>query len=137
MENTPYEPPASDVDVYKEVEVPKEILKKIKSGWIASLISASVNLIIILTSLVSHKESALFDVWTLIDVVLVYVLAFFYFRKSRIASTLMFCYFIYAKIYIIYETGRPDGIILSLVFLYFFFQGMMGTYQYHKILKNN
>ena len=79
----------------------------------------------------------LFDIWTLIDVILVFALAFGIYKKSRFAATTMFIYFLASKIWLIVETGKPTGLVMAIIFLYFYFQAMVGTYQYYKILKNS
>ena len=138
MENqdSVYEPPKSDLGTPSEVHVPDEIAKKIKGGWIAALISGLLTLAFTLIAVFSGMLSGLFDFWTMIDVVLIFGLAFGIYKKSRFASTFMFVYFLLSKIWIMTETGKPNGIVLGLIFLYFYFQAMVGTYQYHKHTKS-
>ena len=95
-----------------------------------------MTLVIMLISLNTGALSNLFDIWSTIDVVLIFALAFGIYKKSRVAATTMFLYFLASKILIIVETGKPSGLLLAIIFLYFYFQAMVGTYQYHKILKN-
>ena len=111
-------------------------LGKIKTGWIAGLASAVLTLGVTLLAINSTDSSeflALFDVWTLVDVALILGLVYGIYRKNRGAATFMFLYFLASKIWMIVETGRPQGMIMSLLFLYFYFQAMVGTFQYHKL----
>ena len=135
--NSIYEPPQSELDDKPEVEIPEAILKKIRAGWIAALISAAVTFILMLVFIRSGDLGDLFDIWSTFDVILILVLAFGIYKKSRIAATLMLLYFLLSKILIIVETGRPSGLLLSVIFLYFYFQAMVGTFQYHKLIKSH
>ena len=116
-------------------EVPEKILKKIKGGWIAAIITGSVTIIFMMIAIITGAMGNLFSLWTLIDVVLVFALAFGIFKKSRTASTIMFVYFVWCKIWLVSQMETPPSPIMSLVFLYFYLQAMIGTYQYHKIKK--
>jgi hypothetical protein len=35
------------------------------------------------------------------------------------------------------ETGKPNGVFLGLIFVYFYFQGIQGTFAYHKLKKEH
>ena len=73
----------------------------------------------------------IFNLWALIDVGLIYGLAFGIYKKSRTCATIMFIYFLLSKIWIISQTGKPSGIIISILFLVLYFQAMTATFQYH------
>ncbi|MCK5887908.1 hypothetical protein [Alcanivorax jadensis] len=135
MEKSVYEPPSSDVDLSKSIEIPEDISKKIKNGWIAAIISGVMTLGVMLLAINTGAMGDLFDIWTGVDVIIIFLLAFGIYKKSRFSATFMFAYFLIAKILIIVETGKPSGLIMSMIFLYFYFQAMIGTYQYHKIIK--
>lgn len=134
MEMNVYEAPKSDVAA-AQVEIPAEISKKIKGGWIAAIISGVMTLAIMLIALNTGTLNNLFDIWTSLDVVLIFALAFGIYKKSRFAATFMFLYFLFSKIWIVSETGNTSGLVMGAVFLYFYFQAMVGTYQYHKLTK--
>lgn len=136
MDNSIYEPPKSELGTCDTFEIPEKIAKKIKGGWIAATISGVLTCVIMLL-VVSDKMSMgnLVDIWTTVDVVLIFVLAFGIYKKSRIAATFMFVYFLISKILLMVETGRSSGLFLSVIFFYYYFQGMVGTFQYHKLVK--
>lgn len=115
-------------------EVPGEVLKKIKNGWVAGIISGCVTLAVTLLA-ISGTSILNFSAWELIDVALIFGLTFGIYKKSRTCAVLMLSYFIISKIIIMAETGSPSGIALALVFLYYYFQGMIGTFQYHKLMR--
>jgi serine/threonine-protein kinase len=127
----PYSAPTSPI-MDRIPEIPDDILKKIKQAWVAALFSAGITLIVTLIAM-SGTEVLGFSAWELIDVALVLGLAFGIYKKSRTCAVLMLIYFIISKIIIMAETGKPTGIPMALVFGYFFWQGVSGTFAYHKL----
>lgn len=117
----------------------QEAVKAINHGAIAALVSGSFTLLIVIIAIStnsSHETIGYFnDVWAFLDIILIFILAFFIWRKSRVAATFMFIYFLASKIIIGLETGKPTGIFLSLLFLWFFFQATRGTFTWHKLEK--
>lgn len=71
------------------------------------------------------------DPWSMFDAVLILVLGIFVFKKSRTAATLLFVYFVCAKVYIWMEVGKPQGLFVAVIFLFFYFNAMRGTYKWH------
>lgn len=92
----------------------------------------AITVLAVSTGALSH----LFDIWTSVDVVLIFLLAFGIYRRSRVAATLMLLYYTVSKITLMIELGKPTGLLMSLVFFYFYFQAMIGTFEYHKFLKS-
>ncbi len=137
MEDNVYKAPSADLGQAKPIEVSEEITKKIKAGWIAAIISGHVTFGLILMAINSDGPNGLFNLWSLIDVAIIFALAFGIYMKSRIAATTMFGYFVLSNVLIIVETGQFSGGFLSLVFLYFYFRAMVGTFQYHQALKES
>ncbi len=141
MNENPYRSPQAEA-VYKqpaEIEVPPEILKKIKGGWIAAIVSGTLTAIVAIIAVSTDAMDDVgdvFDAWLFVDVVLIFGLAFGIMMKSRTAATIMFLYFLASKIYMVSMTGQARGVIISLIFLYFYFQAMVGTYQYHACKKS-
>jgi len=136
-DTNPYETPHANVEPV-EKEIPQNILSKIKGGWIAGIISATVTLIVTLVTLSGNDIwDGLWGVEALFDVAFILIMTFGIYKKSRTAATLMLVYFVASKIYIWVETGAPSGFVLAMVFTYFYFQAMIGTFQYHKFVKNN
>ena len=108
--------------------------KAIRNGGIAALISAGVTAIFGILGFFIQTDGDLgylLDPWILLDVVFVIVLAICVFRKSRVASTVLFVYFIISKVIMWMDPGAPRGIFLSIIFFLFYLTAMRGTYAWH------
>ncbi|RFP61387.1 hypothetical protein D0Y53_03400 [Luteimonas weifangensis] len=64
------------------------------------------------------------------DVVLVFGLAFGIYKKSRACAAVMLAYFILHKALFMLFAGLPIGILVSVVFVYIFVQGLVGAMDY-------
>jgi len=137
MEGNVYKAPAADLGVQPEIEIPEDIRKRINGGFIAALVSGVWTLILSLVAIYSSIGDSLFGIWTLIDVVLIFALAFGIYKRSRFAASFMVAYFLLSKVLIVLNTGRVTGLILAIIFAYYFIRAMIGTFQYHKLLKQN
>lgn len=118
------------------VEALHEAEKSTRHGATAGFISAAITLAMVLFAMAAGSSGDLGfwnDPWIILDVVLIAGLAVAIHRKSRAASVLMFAYFILSKIYLSVEMGRPAGIVVGLVFLYFFGKAIQGSFAYHRI----
>lgn len=119
----------------------KEICEAaIKNGWIAALISLSITLVFSLIGLFTKSENKsinyFLDPWLFLDVMLIAILAFFIYKKSRTAATLMFGYFLLSKFLQWYELGSAQGLPMALIFMFFYFTAMRGTFIWHSKYKN-
>ena len=134
MPNNPYQSPGAEVrDPVVELAIPDEVLKKIKNAWIAATIFGSITLAVTLLAIFGTSILG-FSAWELIDVAFVFALAFGIYKKSRACAVLMLIYFIGAKILIMMETGKPNGLIMAVIFIYYFALGVSGTFEYHKLV---
>lgn len=136
MSDDRFAPPGAEVSVpVVASEVPDSVRKKIRNAWIAGLVSAATTLVFVLVAM-SGTNLFGFSAMQLIDVGIILGLTFGIYKKSRICAVLMLVYFVIAKIDLMLQ---PDvgtrGIFLSLVFFYFYLQGVIGTFAYHKHLK--
>jgi hypothetical protein len=76
--------------------------------------------------------NSLLDPWALVDVVFIAVLALFIFRKSRVATTVMFVYFVASKILQVVEgSAASAGLIVAVFFALYFFTAMRGAFLWH------
>ncbi|MFM7910222.1 MAG: hypothetical protein ACKPA9_35320 [Microcystis sp.] len=105
----------------------KKANNQIKTAWITGTISGVMTLL----GTLFLNIPDLF-----IDVVLTFGLSFGIYKKSRICAVIMFGYYIASRIFF-WEIlkGNPLGLIVSIAFIYFFWQGVQGTFAYHKITK--
>jgi len=132
----PYPAPTADA-VDPVSDIPAEILKKIRNAWIAAVVSGCVTLAVILLSISGVVNLFGFSAWELIDVALVFGLAFGIYKKNRICAVVMLVYFIASKIFLISLTGKLTGVPMAVFFGYFFWQGVSGTFAYHKHRKSS
>jgi hypothetical protein len=113
-------------------------LRAINNGAIAACISGTLTLAIWLVAIFSNASGTI-GLWNdpsvFLDVLLIFSCAYGIYKKSRFAAVVLFCYFILAKIYIGIETGRTSGIVMGLVFLYFYGKAVQGTFVFRKIEK--
>lgn len=63
-------------------------------------------------------------------------LAFGISRKSRVCAVVLFGYFLFWKIIFILQYGFIlSGLWTGFIFLYFFLQGIIGTFNWHSLNK--
>src|SRR3569833_3374502 len=119
MSHNPYAPPGSKVDLTQvEVSVPEPTLKKIRNAWIAGLISAGMTCVVTLLAIFGVSLMG-FTAWQLLDVVLILGLTLGIYKNSRVCAILLLAYFVASKIMIVSETGRPNGLVTGLIFVYY------------------
>ncbi len=133
MSTNPYAAPKANLES-SEVEpaIPPQVLKKIKNAWIAGIVSGCVTLAVTLLA-VSGNRVLGYSAWEFLDVALIFGLTFGIYKKSRACALLMLVYFAISKILLMLEGGGSTGIVMSLIFIYFYAQGVAGTFQYHKL----
>lgn len=110
-----------------------------KAGAIAALVTAVLSLMVVTFSLLLNSDDNVLSYWNdplhLFDVVLVLIMSYGIYRKSRTAAVLMLVYFLVSKIIITIETEAMSGLILAVVFLYFFARSVQGAFVFHRIEK--
>lgn len=135
MSSNPYLAPEAPLDDARPtMQVPDAILKKIRNGWIAGLVSGVLTLVVTLLAM-SGQKILFFNAWSLVDVALIFGLSFGIYRKSRVCAILMLVYFVGSKIFIYAQAGfSGGGLIMPIIFCYCFFLGVQGTFLYHRWL---
>jgi serine/threonine-protein kinase len=137
VSSNPYKPPAANVELSEQaLEVPDEILKKIKQGWIAGLVSAAFTVIFVVMAMAGNSILGI-NAWGFIDVVVMAGLAFGVYKKSRTCAVLLLAFFALNKVLMWMEAGTPTGWPLALAFFWFYIMGVVGTFQYHSWKKEN
>jgi len=109
----------------------------IKHAWQAGIFCGAITLIIVIISLVTGEALLGIDAYALIDVVLIFALTFGIYKKSRLCAIAMFIYFLISKVMMFVSNPNISGIILTLLLLYYFYNGIRGTFQYHKLKAKN
>jgi len=112
----------------------KKVQKWIQQGWITGLISGFITLCCAVLGASGYKIYD-FGLLNLIDVFLVLLMTLGIYRKSRVASTSMFVYYIFSQIMLALEYGSGSIGMLSIIFTYFYFQAMRGTFIYKETIK--
>jgi hypothetical protein len=119
--------------------IKEEAVKASKNGATAAFISAGLGLLTAVFAISSNLRESTFSYYydpsVFIDILIVVTCGFGLLRYSRAAAVVMFIYWIFTKTYQVLETGTATGLILGLVFLYFFGKAIQGTFAYHKISK--
>jgi tetratricopeptide (TPR) repeat protein len=118
----------------------EKIDSRIKIGYILAFISGLLTLVMSVLGFCLQSVKADFlsyfaDPSILFDIILIFALAYGIYKRSRICAISMFLYFLMSKIILMIEFGRPSGIVVSIIFLYFFFQAIIGTFDHHKLLR--
>jgi hypothetical protein len=133
----PYRAPNASLEVVNPEKTDEGIAKKIRNAWICGLISAGVTIVFILIAVFGGKNFAGIDAWSIGDVVLILGLTYGIYRKSRTCAVLLFAYFVLSKILMWSASGKPDGLLLALVFMWYYAQGIAGTFAYHKLQRED
>lgn len=97
-------------------------------GLIAGSISIMLTLIY-----ASGPGFARVDWLNWVEIALIFLFSFGVYRKSRVSSVLLLLYFVSSKIYLWIDASALIGVPMALVFGFFFFQGVRGTFAYHRL----
>lgn len=76
------------------------------------------------------------DTWVIVDLVLLFLLIWGITKYSRFAASALFLYFLASKIFQFLETGSLLVPAIGSIFLFFFARSVKGTFDYHRLLKN-
>ncbi len=105
-----------------------------------ALIGAGANAIFAKLSLTDHLDEGLSpdsNPWIWLDAALLLILALFVFRRSRVAATFLFPYFVVVKAIQIHEDAVPRGVVVvAVLFGLYYFNAMRATYLWHMSYKN-
>lgn len=136
MDQNPYESPGSSLDQAASIDVPEEIKKKIKNAWVAGIISIALTIVVTLISL--YGTSIMGLGWeAFVDVGLMCIFTYGIYRNSRTCALLMLMFFLLNKIVMFMESGSISGLPIALLFLWFYSQGVIGTFQYRSHVKKS
>ena len=132
MDSNPYKAPTVKIDAEEwELETPPKIAMKIKGAWITGLVSAGITLLFVGFAMMGKSMLGV-DAWALIDVALMAGLSYGVYRKSRTCAILLLALFALNKVLMYMESRAVSGLLLTVLFFYFFIQGVVGTFQFHR-----
>jgi hypothetical protein len=109
--------------------------KAIKNGATAGFISAALTVTIVAVAYLTKPTGDLRlwgDPLNLLDGALIAGLAYGIGRHSRTAAVSLLLYFIASKIVVSAELKRPVGMGVGLVFLFYYWRAVQGTFAYHR-----
>lgn len=110
--------------------------KKINHARIAAMVSGTLTLTGSLSIIWNQTRSqlSLLNIMALVDAIFIFGMAYGIYKKSRICAVLMFEYFLLSKIFSASVSPHinPASLMIGMIFLYFFFRGITGTFDYHK-----
>lgn len=110
----------------------------IRKGAIAGFVVTGITLFVVSLAVLGDFGGPLEywnDPWSYLDAIIVVGLSFVVLRRSRTAAIILFGYYLAAQILLFAEIGRPAGMVISIIFLYFFGRAIWGTFSYHRIRK--
>jgi serine/threonine-protein kinase len=108
-------------------------LKDIKNAWMAAIFSGVMTLIITAMAISGNRYLS-FSAFNLLDVFLLFGLACGIYKKSRTCAVIIFVYFLLSKYDLYKEAGSVQGLPVALALAYFYFRGILGTFNYHKLI---
>jgi len=130
--NNPYQSPDSLSKA--TINTPDAIRSKIKGAVVSGAIVSVLTLLIATFALVKNTSFAGIDGSSIIDGLIYAALTFGIYRKSRASAIIIFTIYLVSKLYIWFSLGQPKGLLISMILLYYFFRGIVGTYQYHSFM---
>lgn len=101
----------------------------------AAVFSALITLVFIVIACFGYSFLGI-TLLNLIDVVIALVLAYGIHRKSRICAVVVFVYWTVSKIVQCVDIGDAKPIYMGILFGFFFFQGIRGTFAYHRLKRS-
>jgi hypothetical protein len=135
MEDIRFAPPKAVVDDrigQDAFEAPPEVMKLIRAGCLAGMISAAITLVFTLVA-IGGSPTLGFSAVNFLDVGLILALTFGVWRKSRVCAVLMLIYFVISKIMLLRQSVNPGGIVTGLLLGYLYVQGVRGAFEYHRL----
>lgn len=116
----------------------EEALQVTKRGAIVACILGVITLAVSIFAIWNDSSGRL-ETWNdptiFIDILIIFFLAYGIYKKSLTAAVVMFIYYLLARIFLSIETGQITGIVVGLVFLYFFGKAAQGAFVLQKIEK--
>ncbi|RJR20919.1 MAG: hypothetical protein C4581_02665 [Nitrospiraceae bacterium] len=110
--------------------------RKIRHARIAAMVCGTITLAGSVTLIRNQLQTGLtlINLLSLLDAAFIFSMAYGIYRKSRICAVLMFEYFLLSKIFSLSVSAHISSgvIVIGMIFLFFLYQGITGTYAYHK-----
>jgi hypothetical protein len=101
---------------------------RIKAAWICAVVSGVMTAIASVLAASGVQELEIFK-YAMVDALILFVLAYGTYRKSRAAASVLVGYWVFNMIYL----GLSGAVVVRLVFLAAFVLGAWATFVYHKL----
>jgi hypothetical protein len=101
----------------------------------AAVFSASITLVFSVIACFGYSFLGITPL-SLVDVVVVFALAYGIHKRSRTCAVITFVYFVVSKIVQCVDMGDAKPIYVGILFGFFFFQGIRGTFAYHRLRRS-
>lgn len=113
----------------------QKALQHIKTAYGFGILSGVITLIATILSILGIFNLGL-DIFSLVDVALIFGLTFGISKKSRVCAIILFIYYIGCKIDMLLNNNHISGSTVTMIpFIIAYFQGIRGTIHYHKNMK--
>lgn len=106
--------------------------KQIRNAVALGIFSGTVTLIVTILSLFGMQLYNI-NLWSLIDVLIIFGLTYGFYKKSRVCAILMFTYFIFGKLWMYMENKKSITLTSMIIIGYFLLKGVIGVFSYHNL----
>ncbi len=130
MDN-PYAAP-STLPAAEAFREPEELARHVRYGVVAGCVSGALTLAVTLAAIFGSAIQGV-DAWMLVDVALIFGLAYGIWRRSRAAAAAMLIYFVASKLIQFVESGQPSGLLMSVLFAYLYARATLATFKLHAL----
>lgn len=138
MTDNPYSPPSAALGKpAQRIDVPVSVKKMIRNCWQAGVISIVITLAFTLFALVGGVNPLGLDLWAFGDIFLMSIFTFGVYKNSRTCAVLLLGLFLLNKVAMWLQSGQISGLPMGLVFIWFYARGVVGTFQYHRLLASH
>jgi len=127
----------ADKKVKSEKTPMKKAEDKIKTAYGAAFFSAVITFALAVASLFTDLEDFI-NIFSIVDVIFVFILAVLLVTiKSRIAAVILLVYYLFGQISMLINNPQVGGANTPMLifFTYAYYQGIVGTFAYHKLRK--
>lgn len=106
--------------------------RAIKDAWIVGVVAVVITVALTLIY-ASGAGLAHVDVWNVLDIFILSGLTYGIYRRNRFSAAAMLVYYLAGKIVLWVDERAFIGVPLALIFAYFFWRGVQGTWAYHRL----
>ncbi|NHK26669.1 hypothetical protein FF098_001950 [Parvularcula flava] len=121
----------------------EEALRRCRHAAVAAFVSGALTAGVVLFAIFSGDGGwsgdrvidFFADPWMLIDVVMILGLGLGVWFRSRFCAVSLLIYYVLSKIVMVVEFGQVGGLLVSAIFVWFYWRGITGAFAAHRIRK--